>query len=95
MADRINEQNYESMISTLKQYASRIHSEVETMQGIGNACIQAIGDEDEAVGKIVSDLRSCERKYLEAAKQALSIANTMQEELDAQRREREIWNSED
>lgn len=95
MADRVNEQNYESMISALQQYASKIDTEVDNMQSLGNTCVQAIGEEDNAVSQIVSKLKACEKKYLEAAKQALDIAKSMQEELDAQKKEDELWNSDD
>ena len=36
-----------------------------------------------------------DRELFQATKQALEIAQAMQAELDAQRKEREVWNSDD
>ena len=95
MAQRVNEQKYEAMIAALTQFASSVSEKASEMNNLGAMCKQALGDGDEGVEKAISELRSCQRKYLEASKQALEIAQAMQEELDAQRREREVWNNDD
>lgn len=95
MAARIDEARYSAMISALATFANQISNAVDKMQSYASACTQAIGDEDNAVGPICTKIRESEKKYLLAAKEAVNIAQEMQKELDEQKKEDAIWDSDD
>ena len=92
---RIDEARYESMISELNSFASKIGSSATELQSISSTCISAIGSDDKAVPTIVAKINLSVSKYMEAAADAKSIAQKMQEELDEQRREDQEWQGED
>ena len=95
MAQKVDEAKYGAMIDALKAFASAVSSAVDEMDSIVNECVQNLSQEDEAVGQISSRIKGCEKKYLECCKQALTIAQEMQQELEAQQKEREIWSEDD
>ena len=95
MAQKVNEQKYEAMIAALSRFASNVSTKASEMHTLGSVCKQALGEGDEGAAKAFEELRSCQLKYLKATKQALQIAQAMQAELDAQRKEREIWNNDE
>lgn len=80
----VDEQKYEDMISTLQNFASAIDERVGNMMALTQNC-SSIMDGDEAVGKAIEKMRDVEKAYLEAAKEALSIAQTMSQELQEYR----------
>lgn len=93
MADRIVESKYESMISALNNFATNIRTKAGEMQSLANICQSALGEGDEGAMQIHRKISECVSKYNDAAGEAISIAQKMQTELDNQRREREVWNS--
>lgn len=95
MAQRVDEAKYEAMISALYTFASNVYTATSEMQSLASVCAQALNDEDKAVGEIYAKIRDCQLKYAEATTKARSIAAAMQEELDEQRKEDQIWNSDD
>ena len=95
MADKINEQKYEAMISALQTFASTVSTKASEMQSLAAVCRSALGDNDEGSAEIYKKISECQVKYGDAATEALNIASEMQEELDEQRKEREIWDSDD
>ena len=94
MAQRVDEAKYEAMISALYSFANNVYNASSEMQSLASICAQALGEEDKAVKEIYAKIKDCQLKYAEATKQAKSIAGAMQEELDVQRKEDSIWNSE-
>lgn len=95
MAQRVDEAKYEAMIAALYKFASSVYTSASEMQSLASVCAQALSEEDKAVGEIYKKIKECQLKYAEATEQAKSIAAAMQEELDEQRKENEVWNSED
>ena len=95
MAQKVDEAKYEAMISALYTFANNVSTASSEMQSIAAVCVQALSEEDEAVGEIYSRIQDCQQKYEIACTQAKSIAAAMQEELDAQREERQTWSSDD
>ena len=95
MAQRIDEAKYEAMISALYAFASNVYNAASEMQTLASVCVQAIGDEDKAVASIYAQIKESQLKYEEATSQARSIADKMQEELEEQRREDQIWSEAD
>ena len=65
------------------------------MQTLASVCTQALGEEDKAVPEIYAKIRDCQLKYAEATNQAKAIAAAMQEELDEQRKEDQVWSNDD
>lgn len=92
---RINEQKYEEMISVLHTFATNVYNASSEMQSLATVCASALGDEDPAVAQITSQINDCQVKYADVCETARSIANEMQEELDEQRKENEMWSSDD
>lgn len=95
MAQRVDEAKYEAMISALYTFASKVYIAASEMQTLASVCAQALSDEDKAVGEIYARIRDCQLKYAEATTEARNIAAAMQEELDEQRKEDQIWDSDD
>lgn len=95
MAQRVDEAKYEAMIAALYKFASNVYTSASEMQSLASVCAQALSEEDNAVGEIYKKIKECQLKYAESTEQAKSIAAAMQEELDEQRKEDEVWNSED
>ena len=95
MAQRVDEQKYETMIAALQMFAGNVYTAASEMQTLAYTCVQAIGDEDKAVPEIYQKVKDAQLKYAEATNQAKSIASAMQEELDEIRKEKEVWNSDD
>lgn len=95
MAQTVNEKKYEAMIEALALFANNVSEKATQMKELGGICARAMGNNDEGVAKACEQLRACERKYLDACKKAVGIAQDMQAELDAQRKERELWDNED
>ena len=95
MADRVNEAKYEAMIEALNTFANIVYTKSSEMQTIANVCQSALGDNDEGSAEIYKKISECQAKYGDAAKDAVDIAAAMQEELDAQRAERDVWESDD
>ncbi len=95
MAQRVDEAKYEAMIAALYKFASNVYNSSSEMQTLAMVCAQALGEEDKAVGEIYKRIKECQLKYADATDQAKSIASEMQAELDEQRKENEVWNSED
>lgn len=91
MAERVNEAKYESMIAALQRFAANVSTLAEEMGACASTASSALSDEDEAVPEICRMIKSSELKYMKACKEALNIASAMQEELDEQRRERDVW----
>jgi len=88
---RIDEKKYEDMISALHTFASNVYNASSEMQSLATVCASALGDEDPAVSQITSKINECQVKYSDACDTARSIANEMQEELDEQRQENDVW----
>ena len=95
MAQRVDEAKYEAMISALYAFASNVYNAASEMQSLASVCAQELSEEDKAVGEIYTRIRDCQLKYAEATAKAKSIAAAMQEELDEQRKEDQIWDSDD
>lgn len=95
MAERINEANYNAMISALNRFAGTVYTSASEMQSLASVCVQAIGDEDNAAGEIYKRIKECLLKYTEATELAKSIAASMQQELDAAKEDRDNWGSDD
>lgn len=92
---RIDEAKYEAMISALYRFASQVYVSASEMQTLASVCTQALGEEDKAVPEIYAKIKDCQLKYAEATNQAKAIAAAMQEELDEQRKEDQVWSSEE
>lgn len=92
MAQRVDEAKYTAMISALYTFASNVHSVASEMQTLASVCAQALNEEDKAVGEIYAKIQACQQKYAEATRQAKSIAAAMQEELEEQKKEDDVWN---
>ena len=92
---RVNEAKYNQMISALYTFAGNVYTSASELQTLASVCVSAIGEEDSAVPKIYNDIKACQLKYMEAVEQAKKIAAAMQEELDEQKKEEAIWNSEE
>ena len=95
MASRISERNYAEMINALCVFAKNISEQSDDMLVTAYTCTQALGDSDEASGQILGKIQVCQQKYGEAAAMAIDIAKAMQEELEKQRSERQIWQNDD
>ena len=95
MAQRVDEAKYEAMISALNTFASNVYTASSEMQSLASVCTQALGEEDKAVGEIYSKIKDCQLKYADACTQARNIAAAMQEELDEQRKEDQVWSSDE
>lgn len=95
MAQRVSEEKYDAMISALYTFASNVYIAASELQTLASVCTQALGEGDKAVDEIYKKIKDCQLKYAEATTQAKSIAAAMQEELDEQRKEDEIWNSDE
>ena len=95
MAQRVDEDKYEAMISALYAFASNVYTAASEMQSLASVCAQALSEEDKAVGEIYTKIKDCQLKYAEATNQAKSIAAAMQEELDEQRKEDQVWSSDE
>ena len=54
-----------------------------------------MSEEDKAVNEIYAKIKDCQLKYAAACAQAQKIAQTMQEELDEQRKEDQVWSSDE
>ena len=92
---RIDEAKYEAMISALYRFASQVYVSASEMQTLASVCTQALGEEDKAAPEIYAKIRDCQLKYAEATNQAKAIAAAMQEELDEQRKEDQVWSNDD
>lgn len=92
---RINEQSYEAMIAALYHFANTVYSAASEMQILASGCAQGLGEEDKAIPEIYKQIKECQLKYAEAVKKAKDIAAAMQEELDDQRKEDQVWASDD
>lgn len=95
MADKIDEAKYDAMITALNSFAAKVSEASAEIQSLSSNCVQALGEEDKAVGPIAEKVRVCTGKYAEAAEQAQKIAQQMQQELEEAHREDEIWGSDD
>ena len=95
MASIVNEAKYEAMISALNKFASTVYTKSSEMQSLATVCRSALGDTDEGSAEIYKKISECQVKYADAAKEARDIAAQMQEELDEQRKEREVWANDD
>lgn len=95
MAQRVDEAKYEAMISALHAFASNVYTAASEMQSLASVCTQALGEEDKAVGEIYTKIKDCQLKYAEATNEAKSIAAAMQEELDEQKKEDQVWSSDE
>ena len=95
MVQKVDEAKYGAMIDALKAFAAAVSSAVAEMDAIVCDCAQNLSQEDEATGEISMRIRVCEKAYLECCQQALTIAQDMQQELEAQQKERDIWSEDD
>lgn len=95
MAQRVDEAKYEAMIAALYKFASNVYTTASEMQTVANQAQSALGDEDKAVGEIYKRIKDCQLKYAAATEQAKAIASAMQEELEEQRKENQVWESDD
>ena len=92
MADKIIEAKYEAMINALNQFAVKVGSLADEMDGKSVEAASVLSDEDVAAPQICRNIRESVKKYMYACKDAINIAKAMQEELDEARKEYEIWN---
>jgi len=95
MADRVVQSNYESMMSALQTFANGINEETDELRSITNVCATGLGDSDAAVKGMVTNINEIEKNLLKCAKQALTIAKEMNEELEAILEEQKVWDQED
>ena len=95
MAERVNEANYEAMITALGNFAKNISSLADEMKSLSDTCISALSNTDKAIGPISAKTNACVRKYYTAASMALKIAKAMREELEEQQKEDQVWGSDD
>ena len=95
MAERVNEQCYQDMISALRTFAKEILEESKGMLLGAKTCQSALGENDEGAGQLVSKMEKSAQNFSEAASLAIDIARKMQDELDKQKQERSVWSSDD
>lgn len=91
MADRMIEKNYTDMINSLYQFAVKIDGLSTDLQTNVNICRQMLGDEDMSIGPICTAMNKIDMAYLKLAKRALSIAQSMQDEIDQAKKGASIW----
>jgi hypothetical protein len=89
----INESKYEEMISALHIFATNVDLASSEMQSLAVVSASFLGEEDPAVSGIASHINTCRIKYAEACETARKIAYEMQNELDEQRNENQVWSS--
>lgn len=92
---RVDEAKYEAMIEALNTFANQVSTAVAEMESIAATSVNAIGSEDAAVAPINAQIRKSREKYDLAVQEAKRIAAAMQEELDEQRKEREVWDGDE
>lgn len=95
MADRVDIQSYENMISALTSGAQKIYEGAAQLMGYAQTCQSALGDEDKAIPEIVGRVSTCQAKYAECSGIAMDIAKAMQEELEEMMQEDQVWSGDD
>lgn len=95
MAQRVDEAKYEAMITALYTFATNVYNTASEMQSLATVCTQVLSAEDKAVGEIQTKINDCQVKYADATEKAKKIAAAMQEELDEQRKEDQVWSGDD
>ena len=91
---QINETCYENMMAALYAFASKIYTKSSEMQTLAYECTNALGEDDSGAKEAYKKIALCQQKYAEAAQEAKNIAAALQEELDNQKKEKEIWTEE-
>ena len=92
---RISETCYENMMTALYTFANVVYSKATEMQTLAYMCADVLGEEDSGAKEIYKKVSDTRIKYAEAVKEAKDIAAALQEELENQKKEAQIWNSED
>lgn len=92
---RIDEKKYEDMIQELNSFHSTVINSSEEMLSTVETCAQGLGDDDPAATASLRDIKKSALHYKKAALKAKKIADAMTEELEEQRKEREVWNDND
>ena len=92
---RIDEKCYENMMTALYTFANVVYTKTSEMQTLAYTCTNVLGEEDSGTKEIYKKVSATQIKYAEAAKEARDIAAALQEELEDQKKEDQIWNSED
>lgn len=95
MATKIDRSQYHAMMSALNTFAVNVSEAADGLQSLASACTQAIGKEDKAVPEICKQIMESQRKYADAVAMAKSIISDMQEELDIDAEEDNVWTSSD
>lgn len=93
MGERVDEACYCNMIEELKGFVKDMYENGTQMRDAIKNCASILGDQDEGTNYILTSARDFLEKYLTIATEAKAIADAMESELEAQRREREIWSS--
>ena len=91
MAQRINETKYKNMISGLYHFAGTVYTKASEMQIAALVVKQALGENDTGAKEAYNHVKHCQEKYAIVVEEAKRIAQLMQEELDDQLKERNVW----
>ena len=81
MADYINYDNYEEMITALTAFITATSDACDEMENAGKECVENM-DGDEASTKSNEKLGECIAKYREATEEAQNLINAMQQEIE-------------
>lgn len=95
MAERMIEKNYQAMLDALYNFVGRTNTLASNMQTLALVASSALEEEDSAVPAIYSGIKNATLQYDVLAKEALHIAKTMAEELNAGKQEASVWADED
>ena len=82
MAQYIDYENYNDMISALTTFITQVSEACDEMESAGNECVENM-DGDQASTKANAKLGSCIVKYRETLEAAQNLINAMQEEMEA------------
>lgn len=94
MASKINVGNYESMISALQDFITKVSESCDDMQAAGKTCVDTTENDPAAVSGF-KKLSKCIKKYEEITAKAAKLVSNMQAEVAEAKKVYTIVNSED
>lgn len=95
MATKMDQKNYTNMINALYMFATKLDGLSTELQTNVNICRERLGSEDASIGPICTAMNKIDMAYLKLAKRALTIAKSMEEEIDSAKvKTSAIWDSE-
>lgn len=92
---KVVKQNYRQMINSLYNGARQITENADEMATLSGICVVALGEDDSGAEQLHEQTKDLRAKYYQCAQNAISIANAMQEELEAAEKEDGVWDSQD